>query len=513
MPLLPFTSFRRGLFKNVPRHEVPDGGAFILDDMTIFKGEAQITPGFKRFNVQVLVGSAILLIDELPLETGISHLLALTDDQIRRFNTGTSLFDDITRAAGIYTGGLDDAWVADIAPNPAGDLLYIFTNGVDNVQKWDGDVLTLALDLGGGPHVSKAVVEYQNHLLHLNLTEAGTPKPRKLKWSDNGAVETYTGGTSGFLTLFQGADHGVAMFPIGSFLAVYRDRSIHLISFIGAPFFFGQRQVISGVGLLGPHALLNLDNKHVFLGNDNVYLFNAIDLEPIGDEIRDELFDTMDPKFANRSLIFLDEARNLMMLVVPTAGSGGIPDTWWCWSLTDGHWSGPVRGRKVTGGGAFQRRVTETWDSSSGSWDTDSGPWDSARTLEAFPVNLFGNEDLRVFEIDSSLVTADGVAVTGRLETGSKYPGVTLFDEPSREAICISIRPLMSETNAASVSWFVGVSDNPVGPFTFHGPFKRGVRGVVNVKPITGKWFIFAVEHNATFRISGLLAEFERAGD
>jgi hypothetical protein len=348
-----------------------------------------------------------------------------------------------------------------------------------------------------------------NHLFHLNRVEAGVNKPRILRWSNNGQPEVYTGGTASFLTLFQGADHGVALAPLGNFLAVYRERSIHLINFVGAPFFFAQRQVINGIGLVSPRALLNLDTRHIFLGNDNVYIFNGVDLEPVGEPIREQLFDTIDPDNAERSLITLDETRYTVTLIVPSVGSQ-FPDTWWFWNLTTGAWSGPVKGRKCSAASSFERRESSTWDGSAGvPWDSDSGVWDSASNVIGFPIVLFGNDARVVHQIDATTVFERGVAKTGRVESPAVMPGARVFDPPQQEVVCTWLQPLATSEPA---NWYVGVSDRPTGPFSFAGPFTVGPRGFVMVKPTRGKWFTFAVEGTSAFKVTGVIANFEPAG-
>ncbi len=510
----------KGIFKNLPRHLIPDGGVFVADGMTEFKGELGTAPGYKKFITTTLAGAEVMNIDEFPMESGVSHLLAFSNTKAYRFD-GTTWVDITRQVAAVdvdYTGGLDDGFQADVVVNPGGDLFYVVTNSKkDPVHKWDGNTANRLTKLAGSPfdagdHFSKSVAAFQNHLMHLNRTEAGTAKPRMLRWSDNGVPEVYAGGEAGFLTLFQGASHGVSLHPLSTYLAAYRERAIHLVTFVGSPFFMAQRQVIDGVGLAAEGALLNLDQKHVFLGNDNVYIFNGIDVEPIGDQIRDEIFESTDPANLSRSVIMLSEPRNEMMLIMPSTSGGGIPDTWWFWNLTTGAWSGPIRNRKLTAGGVFERRSNRSWDSATGTWDQQSGAWDSAANIAAFPVNLFGNQLVTVYELDPLIALEDGTPFTGRVETRSVDPGQQLFKPPVREAVCTSIQPFGSEAGAPSVNWFIGTSDNPTGPFPFQGPFTRGVRGYVPTKPIRGKWFVFAAESPSAFRLDGFIASFEPAG-
>ncbi|MHC1596745.1 MAG: hypothetical protein ACXQT3_00350, partial [Methermicoccaceae archaeon] len=48
------------------------------------------------------------------------------------YDSTTDTFDDHTRSSGAYTGSEDDVWSSVFMAN-----LYIFSNGKDEVQKWD----------------------------------------------------------------------------------------------------------------------------------------------------------------------------------------------------------------------------------------------------------------------------------------------------------------------------------------------------------------------------------------
>lgn len=482
--------------------------------MSLFQGKLAVVPGYTKFHPDDLGGDGIMLIDEFPLETGTTHLLVYTTAKIYRYIIGTDSFEDKTRTSGgDYIGGLDEFWSADIFPHPSGtDLLYVCTNHhADPVQKWDGNVVGAFQNLGGGPHFCAALAQFQNLCVMLNLVEGGIEKPRKIKWSDNGAVETWGSGLAGNLTLFQGADHGVSLEPLSDFLAAYRERSIHLLTFVGAPFVITQRQIVSGVGLPAKRALLNLDNKHVFLGNDNVYIFNGVDLEAIGEQIRDVLFDIVDPEFMNRSLIMLDEPRNDMYLIVPTVSSGGIPDTWFVWNLTTNMWSGPINGRQITGGGPFQKRTSDIWALAFGPWTLDTGKWKSGALLASFPTNLFGNTQSIVFEIDPTINTADGAPVTGRFESAAYQPGLGL-QPPVMEATCQEIEPLIAGNTPQQINWYVGTSESPTGPYTWFGPFVQGPRGFVATRTPSARWFKIAAETSSSTGVIGLIVTFEGTG-
>jgi hypothetical protein len=486
----------------------------------MFQGALTMAPGYTKFNAGQVLNGAVMDLEYFRDSQSVGHLAAFTTAQAYRYASPN--FVDITNVGGNYTGGLDDIWDVDFCPNVAGpDTLWVVaTNGKDPVQKWDGTNANKFVNLLGGKVAdsnltySKSVSMFQGSLVHLNLRESGKQLTRSVKWSDTGQIEVYdnsaTPGISGDFVLFQGFDEGQRLEPLSNYLVAYRSESIHLMSFTGAPFYFSQQQVVSGIGLLAPRCLLNLDTRHLFLGNDDVYIFNGVDLESVGAEIRDQLFSELDQSVVHRSLMTYDATRMQAQLVVPGPGNNGYPNTWWLFNLNTGVWSGPIRGRFATGAGDYFRSSNITWDSLVGNtWNGMVGSWDSKVNATSLPIVLFGQANGIVYQVDGSVVTADGVAVNGRLESRAVYPGGTL-QPPAEEVVATEFLPLGLGAGITAIQWQLGVSDNPMGPFVYGGNVAVGPRGLVKFKPTRGKWFVVAGQTNQNCAISGGVLGFER---
>jgi hypothetical protein len=507
-------SSAKGLLTTMPRHLLEEGMFYVSTNLQLYQGRLISTPGVSTYintGMDGALGSAIMLIERVVRPDQLIRLVVWTTlDLYVESPAGTWL--KRTRVSGPYTGTQTDYWMTDSCPNVASPFIwYVGTNGVDPVQKWStgtgggGQAIDL---LGspdpGGTHFSKAIAMYQACLFHLNRVENLVSRPTKLKWSDANLIETYTGGLSGELQLFQGGfDAGVALASLGPYLVAYRRESIHIISFTGSPFFFSQRQVVRGIGLLAPRAVLNLDTKHLFLGLDNVYMFNGVDIQPIANDIRDDLFQDMNPAEVTRCFWLHDKQRNMATLMVP-----GIDDTQctrgWHYNLTSGTWSGPTKDFVMTGGGRGVRSTTLTWADMTMPWSVAGGSWASASAAIGAPLVMFGNESMLVFFIDIRTSRLNGAPVTGRFESRAVHPGAQM-DPPALETICVELYPLTGD-GGGSIDWFVGTSDNPEGPFTFYGPYRRGVRGLVKTQTLRGKWFIFAAQADTYFELHGLVA-------
>jgi len=518
MGSFPLQSVQRGIVLSVPRHMIPDGGYYTSDGMSMYQGALTLAPGYTKFNAGQNLGAPVMDLEYFRDSQSVGHLVAMTTLQAYKYVTPN--FVDITNVSGNYTGTLDDFWLTDICPNVAGPdtLWFVATNGKDPVQKWDGTNATRFVNLLGGMpadsgfHYSKAISMFQGSLFHLNRKEAGKQITRKVVWSDTGRIETYGlgNGIAGDFVLFQGFDEGLRLEPLSNYLVAYRRQSVHLISLIGGAFVFGQQQIVDGVGLLAARACLNLDTRHLFLGSDDVYLFNGVDLETVGNEIRDQMFSEIDQSVADRSLIAYNAVRNQAAIIVPGPGNQGYPNTWWLWNLNTGVWSGPIRNRPVTGSGEYFRSSNITWNSLAGNtWNAMVGSWDSKVNATTLPIVLFGQANGIVYQLDESTVLADSVVVSGRLESRAVYPG-GILQPPAEEVVATEFLPLTSGAGAGMVGWYLGVSDNPMGPFVYTGPVFRGPRGLVKFKPTRGKWFVIAGEASNNCAISGGVLGFER---
>ena len=56
---------------------------------------------------------------------------------------------------------------------------------------------------------------------------------------------------------------------------VWTNTALHAVSYIGAPFFFGTKLLSSNTSIMGPNAMLEMDEIVYWMGSQNFYLYDG----------------------------------------------------------------------------------------------------------------------------------------------------------------------------------------------------------------------------------------------
>lgn len=360
---------------------------------------------------------------------------------------------------------------------------YYFTDGVNAVQTWDATgAPTFHSNLSGlesGDDVvgvgtltnslkAKYIRAFEGFLVVGHVTEEGSAIPNKIRWSRINEPTKWANNTDGTgqagSFLFSGADFILGMHQLKRELLIYRERSIEAMSYIGLPNVFGFRRAETGTGLVSPGAIADFGDKHVFVGPDNVWEYNGISLVAIGDPIKDEFFDVVDPSQLNSCELFFLEETDELWLTYSTSGNR-VHDKGFVYNTLLRKWSGP-RDVDATGYGYYRQQADETWDSISGTWDTAPAiTWDSRSFLSNAPLNLMGNDDGLVFKLDQ-IGTKDGSTISKRYE--SKRVDMKRGDLLKTVQ---RIRVGLDVTSSASVEVYLGVAFSENDSITWKGPY------------------------------------------
>lgn len=339
------------------------------------------------------------------------------------------VYIDDVRATDVETGDEDDVYTGEIMSD-----LYIYNNGIaaDTIKKWNMATATVVDLANATSYRAKKILAYGERLCLFHTIESGTTSPQRVRWSVVGDAEDWTGTGSGYTTLIGvlGVDWIQTAERISNYIAIYAERTIALMEYRGSdatnPFHFITR--VAGVGLAAPRAIVNLDEEHIFLGWDNVYSYKGgRDVEPIGNNIQEELFSIIEPEYIHRSFMVFIEEKNELRLYIPTIGNS-TPDTYFSLNISTNGWS---RGeRSYTGFGYYAQQDTPTWNGTTGTWDAQTGRWDDRTRLTLSPINLFGNGSGEIWKDDDSIYTVEGVDKVAwwdskDLVVGDRYIGST----------------------------------------------------------------------------------------
>ncbi|MHC4073368.1 MAG: hypothetical protein ACYTGS_15260, partial [Planctomycetota bacterium] len=238
-----------------------------------------------------------------------------------------------------YDSSDEDRMSADyILKTTETDVWWVMSNGVDVPQKCSSTSAPLLSDLGGSPPAARIVVEFKSYMLLVDTTEGGNRYPQRVRWSDTGDPEEWTTGNSSYLTL-TGADWIQAAIKFkGDYIVILKERSIWLGYATGDSNIFQFDQKVSGAGCAAAKTVESLGDEIIFLGWDDVYVFDGIDYLSIGESVRDEIFRTMNPKQIGKCFGVVVEEQKEYWLFIPSTSSDYC-DTAWIFNYNLNKWT------------------------------------------------------------------------------------------------------------------------------------------------------------------------------
>lgn len=393
-----------------------------------------------------------------------------------------------------------------------------------DTQYWDGatasfDTLVEGLRAGG-------VFTFKRRPIMVDTDETDPPFeltqrfPQRIRWPDIGTIDDFTvapGSEAGWLDLDETPDWAVMGYTLGDYAAIYKERSIHLLSYVGYPYVFQRREVISGIGAMSRRCVINMGTEHIFMGNDDFYVFNGIDILSIGETIREEVYRLMDPARKDEVLGFYREDDAVAEFIIPLA-SGGFG----CWMYHYGI-SDPDNNQNVwtkrtlpaTACGYSAMSEDWTWNMFDYAWASASWGWTDKDLSALFDLNLFGNEDGVIFAYG---VTDDwnGVAIDAWVKMGAvggTYPDVQIQHLIKEMKSVEPWADIGLENQTIRIT--AGYADRIGGEFTYPGEYQdyqldmSGYPWVNFTQP--GRVFSlkFATDGNVgnRWRLAGYLAE------
>ena len=305
------------------------------------------------------------------------------------------------------------------------DPWWILTNGVDEIQKWTGtgalSNLISSYPSGVTSLLAKQVLEFKDYLLLLDVTENGDRYPQRIRWSDTATPDDFVSGNASYIDL-PGADwiSGAIKFK-GNYIAVLKERSIWLGYATGDTDVFQFDRKTMGTGCAAPKTIENLEDEVIFLGWDDVYIFNGIDVESAGANIRRELFDTLNSEQIGKSFGVVIEEQNEYWLFTPSTSSDYC-DTVWCYNYDLNKWSRHNLNDTMSSYGYYEKQAQLTIGDLQGTIGQQTWRIGDRATLSAAPTTLFADISGYIYEYDTLTNDDDGNAIDGWFSTKDFNP-------------------------------------------------------------------------------------------
>ena len=289
----------------------------------------------------------------------------------------------------------------------------IVTNGVDEVQKWNGtnafEPLGTAsgLDIGGGSYctMAKHITVYENYIILGYVIDAGVTCPQRIRWCSIGDETVWTGGDSG--AGYIGNEDFISGF--GHYqgqLVIFKQRSIHRLWLVSASTVFATAPVLKDFGCIAPDSVINDGLGHLFyFATDKTFKAfpNTTISTPLANDIMTHFKDTLISYIRS----YYNKADNEVWWAVPYGS--GVENNNRVFVFKENYWA--ILDMAISAFGQYKLTSNLTWDSITEGWDSYVGTWDSTTGDEGAPSELAADFSGYIFQLNRVIDDKDGYIV------------------------------------------------------------------------------------------------------
>ena len=409
----------KGLITGVNDLEVGNlGGVLDCNGLVAKKREIERTRGLVSFCTTTVTGNPIGIYQHIDLD-GDRTLFLLTTSYLYVLTAGAW----VVASTGTYVGDEDykpsfDSWQDNM----------LFTSFNDTVKLWTAatGAVTALNAFGGVTTKAGCMALFKTRLILGMLDENGTKSPWRVKWSQVGTYSSFTGVGSGFQDLLETPGPVLTMQTILDKLFVFKTDSIWECIYVGSPNVFIIVPVVTGVGLSAKATVDVITGAGgnaeavIFLGNDDVYIFDGRTATPIGGEfIQKYIFGAnsiIDPGYRGRSIGKYIKEDKQYWLSVPLTGLT-YPNVTLIYDFLTSSWWKVSLGVPLRCMGESIKSGSLTWNAVLGTWDDSAANWDDAYLAEGAIKVIVGSGTTPTYEIDFASSMVAGSVPSAYLET------------------------------------------------------------------------------------------------
>tara|TARA_R110000824_G_scaffold41668_3_gene123741 strand:+ start:331 stop:1776 length:1446 start_codon:yes stop_codon:yes gene_type:complete len=315
-----------------PPHLIQDNQLSVALDVVYRAGKWTKREGYAQLAATTETSDVIEVTDQIRFDGATRRLMA-TEARIYSWD-GSSYTSLITESVARATS--DKVYFAEI-----NNSIYRVDGKNTPAVSTTGNFAAVSWDTGSSGRnltLAKCVVAFNSRLLFFNVTD-GTDGavPFRVLWTDISDYDRIS--NLNYVDLDYSGAPIVAARRLGhNFIAIYKSDSIVTLQDQGSPLFFVPK-ARQQVGIIGPKALTDIPNGHVFVSNDGIYLFNGAAVEPIADRtVVNELFDNLNYTWKDNIYLWTDLKNREVIIHYPT-GSSEIPDRALVWNYQMNNWS------------------------------------------------------------------------------------------------------------------------------------------------------------------------------
>ena len=309
-------------------------------------------------------------------------------------------------------------------------------------------------------------------------------------WTPSIATQATTGrliGGSGPLT---------AAKRFGDDVVAYKARSVFVGRYAGAPVVWDFKQVSNDVGCVGQEAIADTMIGHIFVGEDNVYLFDGTTPRPLDNSLalRNWLFRDMNPSYRYRTIVAWDKASYTVTIHYCSASSSVI-DSAVVYHVLTKQWG---RANRSIQAAVSYTASSLTYSGGLGITTYDSGPmisYDSAFWIS-------GSSVPAIFDTANTVQTLSGTTTSSSFTTGD-------MGDESAYTICDNVRVRYAQVPTTSTA--TGYTRDEEGGTLTTGQTSSKLDGRYNMRQ-RGRFHRFTVAQTGDWKAEAVRADFKTAG-
>ena len=459
-------------------------------------------------------------------------IASLTKIYVHNGTTWTNITRQTTGSDVDYNATADEGWTSTVI----GGIL-VMSNGFDQPQFWGlssgvpsvstkMDNLTAWAAGAGATDYPVSVRSFRTFLVALNITEAGVPFSRKVKWSTEAAIQTLPASWDATSTTNDAGEYSLEDtkgkildgLPLGDSFMIYKEDSIYTMSYVGTPFIFAFRQLSPSVGALSKNCVAEFDGGHFFLGNGDVYINDGQRVKSIlPHKIRDYLFENLDGGNMERSFVVADYGNTEMWACFPTPESASNQ----CNKAIVWNWTNQAFTIRdipdlahIGYGTQDDPNSFTTWAAAVPTWASATGGW-AETWSQSENVLMFASPTNTKLYRNASGNKEDTANMTSTIERTGLAMGAQGQNDQSIVKRIKAIWPKMEVSGANSVNIYVGTQMSTEEGVSWSAaiPFNPDSQSKVSVRK-SGKLYGVKFESTGDFywRLDGYEVELDDAG-
>lgn len=296
--------------------------------------------------------------------------------------------------------------------------------------------------------------------------------------------------------LVEGSGAITAAVRFGSDVVAYKQRAIFMGNYVGAPEVWRFTGVAFDIGCVGTEAVADTSIGHVFVGTDNIYMFDGTRAVPIATgQVRQWWLDNSSSQYRYRTKLLWDRDNSLVWIFFPSSGSTGTCDDAIVFHVGTRQWgrvSGSIEACVNYMSSSF------TYDTGPTTYTYDTGPSISYDS----PFWLNQKSSPGAFDTTHTIKTFTGVAGAWWFESGD-YGDETQLTYCSDLRLRFAKKP--STITCTPKTKTTSGSDLTLGATVSHDGSKFPLRQ-------TARFHRFRVDGSGDAKLTGIAPTFKDAG-